>query len=136
MTDEDEHEYQFQTEFRVRFRDIDAMGHVNNAVYSTYLEQARADFFREVLGETLSEVGSVLASLSIDFRAPVEGDVVVTVALGVPELGTSSIPMRYEIRREDGVVAATAETVQVVYDREAGSSMPIPEAWREAIESA
>ena len=136
MTDEDEHEYQFQTEFRVRFRDIDAMGHVNNAVYSTYLEPARADFFREVLGETLSEVGSVLASLSIDFRAPVEGDVVVTVALGVPELGTSSIPMRYEIRREDGVVAATAETVQVVYDREAGSSMPIPEAWREAIESA
>ena len=136
MTDEDEHEYQFQTEFRVRFRDIDAMGHVNNAVYSTYLEQARADFFREVLGETLSEVGSVLASLSIDFRAPVEGDDVVTVALGVPELGTSSIPMRYEIRREDGVVAATAETVQVVYDREAGSSMPIPEAWREAIESA
>jgi acyl-CoA thioester hydrolase len=138
MTDDtaaDDTEYEFETEFRVRFRDIDAMGHVNNAVYSTYLEQARADYFREVLGETLSEVGSVLASLSVDFRAPIEGDDVVTVALTIPELGTSSIPMRYEIRREDGVVAATAETVQVVYDREAGESVPVPESWREAIES-
>jgi acyl-CoA thioester hydrolase len=136
MTDEAETEYEFETEFRVRFRDIDAMGHVNNAVYSTYLEQARADYFREVVGESLSEVGSVLASIAIEFRAPVEGDDVVTVALTVPELGTASIPMQYEIRREDGSVAATAETVQVAYDREAGESRPIPDAWREAIESA
>jgi acyl-CoA thioester hydrolase len=135
MTDEDEHEYQFQTEFRVRFRDIDAMGHVNNAVYSTYLEQARADFFREVLGETLSEVGSVLASLSIDFRAPIDPDDRVTVHLTVSSLGTSSITMAYEVRRGDGAVAATAETVQVVYDRESESSRPIPDAWREAIEA-
>ncbi|MFC7229652.1 acyl-CoA thioesterase [Salinirubellus salinus] len=136
MTDEAETEYEFETEFRVRFRDIDAMGHVNNAVYATYLEQARADYFREVVGESLSEVGSVLASIAIEFRAPVEGDDVVTVALTIPELGTASIPMHYEIRREDGTVAATAETVQVVYDREAGESKPIPDAWREAIESA
>lgn len=132
----DDREYEFETEFRVRFRDVDAMGHVNNAVYATYLEQARADYFREVLGETLSEVGSVLASISIEFRAPVEGDDVVTVALGISELGTSSIPMAYEVRREDGTVAATAETVQVVYDRETESSRPIPDAWREAIEAA
>lgn len=129
-------DYEFETEIRVRFRDIDAMDHVNNAVYATYLEQARADYFREVLDESLARVDTVLATLSIDFRRPIDPDDTVTVALTVPELGTSSMPMEYEIRRGDGQVAATAETVQMAYDRETESSRPIPEAWREAIESA
>ena len=132
----DEPADEFETEFRVRFRDVDAMQHVNNAVYSTYLEQARADYFREVLGESLTAVDTVLASLSIDFLAPIAGDDEVTVTLTVEELGTSSIPMAYEIRRGDGTVAATAETVQVVYDRETESARPIPEAWRDAIGTA
>jgi acyl-CoA thioester hydrolase len=131
----DEREYEFSTEFRVRFRDIDAMDHVNNAVYSTYLEQARADYFREVVGISLAGVDTVLASLSIDFRAPIDPDDRVTVHLTVSSLGTSSITMAYEVRRGDGAVAATAETVQVVYDRESESSRPIPDAWRDAIEA-
>lgn len=124
----------FTTEIDVRFRDIDAMGHVNNAVYATYTEQARTDYFREVTDRGLDGIPSVLATLSIDFRAPVtleEGSV--TVSLDVPELGRSSIPMAYEIRTEKGV-AAEAETVQVIVD-ESGDSMPIPEDIRSAIEA-
>lgn len=124
----------FTTEIDVRFRDIDAMGHVNNAVYATYTEQARTDYFRAVTDRGLDGIPSVLATLSVDFRAPVtleEGSV--TVALEVPELGRSSIPMAYEIRTENGV-AAEAETVQVIVD-ESGDSMPIPEDIRSAIEA-
>lgn len=124
----------FTTEIDVRFRDIDAMGHVNNAVYATYTEQARTDYFREVTDRGLDGIPSVLATLSVDFRAPVtleEGSV--TVALDVPELGRSSIPMAYEIRTEKGV-AAEAETVQVIVD-ESGDSMPIPDGLRSAIEA-
>ncbi len=129
-------DHDFETEVQVRFRDVDAMGHVNNAVYATYLEEARAAYFREVIGENLSTVDSVLASLSIDFHAPVEPGDRITVAVSVPDLGESSIPMEYEIRTDDGTLAATGETVQVAYDRENGASRPIPDAWREAIESA
>ena len=64
-------EYEFQTTIPVRFRDIDAMGHVNNAVYATYLEQARADYHREIIGESLADVNTVLVSLAIDFKRPI-----------------------------------------------------------------
>ena len=125
----------FTTTIDVRFRDIDAMGHVNNAVYATYLEQARVEYFAEVLGRSLDTTASVLASLSIDYRAPVELDQgSVTVAVDVPELGTSSIPMEYEIRTEEEI-AATADTVQVLYDAENEESRPISSDWRGTIES-
>ena len=124
----------YTTEVPVRFRDIDAMGHVNNAVYATYLEQARTDYFRDVLEADLSAVATVLASVSIQFRRPVElADGAVTVEIDVPELGRSSVPMTYEIRTGEGVVAE-AESVQVAVD-DGGSSRPIPDDYRETIEA-
>jgi len=126
--------FEFETELPVRFRDLDAMGHVNNAVYATYLEQARVDYFESVLEVPLSEIDSVLASLSIDYERPVRGGSV-TVAVRVPEVGDSSVPMEYEVRDGDGDVAATGETVQVVVDPETGSPRPVPEEWRAAIEA-
>jgi acyl-CoA thioester hydrolase len=124
----------YTTEVPVRFRDIDAMGHVNNAVYATYLEQARTDYFRDVLSADLSDVATVLASMSIQFRRPVElGDGAVAVEIDVPRLGESSVPMTYEVRT-GGDVVAEAESVQVAVDDE-GASRPIPAAYREAIEA-
>ena len=126
----------FETTVDVRFRDIDAMGHVNNAVYATYAEQARVDYFEAVVDRDLSAIGSVLATISIDYHRPIEiDDGPLTVEISVPRLGESSIPMQYGIRTADGEVAAEIESVQVAYDREAGESRPIPEEWREAIEA-
>lgn len=124
----------FTADVDVRFRDLDTMGHVNNAVYATYLEEARVAYFEEVPDASLHEVDTVLASLELDFRRPVELGDEVTVAVRIPELGESSIPMEHEVRA-DGELAATGEAVQVVVDRESGSSKAIPEAWREAIEA-
>lgn len=123
---------EFTTEIQVRFRDIDAYGHVNNAVYVTYLEQARVEYLRTVLGVGIGELDIVLASLSVDYREPVTDAESVEVAIDVPELGRSSVPMEYEIRTDEGVVAV-AESVLVTYDFESDSSKPIPKEWREEI---
>lgn len=125
-------DYSFTMDVDVRFRDLDTMGHVNNAVYATYFEQARVAYFEEVLDVPLQETESVLATLEIDFRRPVEIHDDVTVALRVPELGRSSLSMEYAVRTGE-TIAATGETVQVAVDSQTGSSRPIPDDWREDI---
>ena len=136
MSDSDHgDDYDYEMAADVRLRDIDFMGHVNNAVYATYLEEAREAYFRDVVGVSLTDVGTVLATLEIDYARPIEAESDVTIALRVPELGTSSLPMEYEIRT-DGDRAATARTVQVLVDRETGDSRPIPAEWRTRIHEA
>jgi Predicted thioesterase len=116
----------------VRYRDIDAMGHVNNAVYATYLETARAALFAEHLGIALTDAPTVLASLQIDYHAPITLGDRVRVTCAVERVGRTSIPMTYTIRA-DGTDCATATTVQVVIDADSGAAAPVPEAWRERL---
>ncbi|MFB6304258.1 MAG: acyl-CoA thioesterase [Haloferacaceae archaeon] len=131
MTDDaDLDRFEFVTELGTRFRDIDSMGHVNNAVYATYLEQARADYFRDVLDERLSDVRTVLVSLELEFHAPIELGETVRVGLAIPDLGERSIPMEYAVHGDDGL-AATGETVQVPVDDD--GARPVPDRWRERI---
>ena len=118
----------FEVDVPVRIRDVDFMGHVNNAIYATYLEQTREMFYREVLGKSLVDLDTVLASLSIDFEREMRADQTVTVAIVETELGDSSIRMTYEIRA-NGDRAATASSVQVFVD-ESGRACPIPSAYR------
>jgi len=126
----------FETTIDVRYRDIDAMGHVNNAVYASYLEQARINYFQDLLGVDLSAVGAVLATITIEYERPVElSDGEVRVELDVPRIGDSSIPMEYELSRPDGERVATAETVQVAVDKDAQEPTSIPDTWREEIVS-
>lgn len=128
-------DHAFRVEVPVRFRDLDPMGHVNNAVYATYLEHARTRYFQEVIGEPLVDADTVLVHLSIDYRRPIAiDDDTVEVAMRIPRLGESSIPMEYEIRA-GGDVAATATSVQVAIDPTGSESEPIPVAWRSAIEA-
>ena len=122
----------FETTVRTRYRDLDAMGHVNNATYATYLEQARSAFFHEEVGVELHESNAALASLSIDFERPIEGLGEVTVALEVADLGTSSATLSYEVRH-DGATVATAESVQVMLDGD-GTPTPLPGDVRSAFE--
>ena len=109
----------------VRYRDIDAMGHVNNAVYATYLETARAALFAEHLGIALTDAPTVLASLQIDYHAPIALGDRVTVTCAVERVGRTSIPMTYTIHA-DGTDCATATTVQVVIDADGGAAAPVP----------
>lgn len=129
---------QYTVNFDVRFRDLDPMKHVNNAVYATYLEQARSGYFADVVGERLETVDTVIAQLEISYAAPIEGGWNVVVGVRVPELGETSIPMTYEVEaqppgEETTTVVATGKTVQVYLDGETGESTPIPSVWRDRI---
>ena len=110
-------EYPFIHQERVRFRDCDPMGHVNNAVYSTYLEQARIG----VLGGLDP---FILARVEIDFRAELRAGEEVEVASRCSRVGTKSFDLEHVIRA-DGRVVAQAKSVLVGYDYEAGQSVPI-----------
>jgi len=122
----------YTAELEVRFRDLDPMQHVNNAIYATYLEQARARFSEDVLGTALADLDTVLAQVEVSFERPIEGVGTVRIELEVGDLGRSSIPVEYELF-SDGERVATARTVQVYFDRETGESKPIPEDLREQL---
>ena len=129
-------EFRFDVEIPVRYRDLDTLGHVNNAVYATYLEQARAAYVDRVLGMDLEDGGMVLASLEIDFRRPIDAAVgSIRVECGAVSVGDSSFRMCYRVRGDGGgdgdEPAATAESVQVAWD--GASSRPLPAAWRESL---
>ncbi|APX95943.1 acyl-CoA thioesterase [Natronorubrum daqingense] len=134
MTDDPDDLYSYETDIDVRLRDIDFMGHVNNAVYATFLEEAREAYFVDVIGVSLPDIGTVLATMTIDYVRAIEADDRVTVSMGVTDLGTSSLTIGYEIRAE-GETAATAETVQVLVDRETGESKSLPDEWRTRIDA-
>ena len=135
MTDDTDDQYSYETDVDARLRDIDFMGHVNNAVYATFLEEARDAYFADVIGVSLTDIGTVLATMTIDYVRAIEAGERVTVSMGVADLGTSSLTIEYEIRA-DGKTAATAETVQVLVDREGGESKPLPDEWRTRIDAA
>jgi acyl-CoA thioester hydrolase len=106
----------------VRFRDCDAMGHVNNAVYSTYLEQARIS----ILGGLEP---FILARVEIDFRAEVRAGEDVDVRSRCPRIGTKSFDLDHQVWAGDRLVAE-AKSVLVGYDYESGTSVPLTENQR------
>ena len=130
-----DHFFRFSTQLEVRWRDLDALGHVNNAVYFTYLEQARFRYLREIglLGDTPESIRFVLAEAACTYRSPLRLGERVTVWVRTSALGNSSFVFEYRVEGEDGRLAATARTVQVCYDYRAGRSTPLPEEWRRRI---
>jgi acyl-CoA thioester hydrolase len=117
----------------VRFRDLDAKGHVNNAVYLTYMESARIAFFVHVGAITgVDDLSIIVARIEIDFRAPLELDEQVEIGVRAARFGTKSFDLEYELRA-GGRVVAEAKSVCVGYDYESGETVPIPEAWREQL---
>jgi acyl-CoA thioester hydrolase len=110
------------------------MGHVNNAVYLTYLELARFAYWKAAeIGRLAGEVSYIIARVEIDFRAPATTGQVLDVGIAVIAFGRTSFRMAYEIRDEEGRLIATAKSVQVAYDYAASKTVPLPHAIRERI---
>ncbi len=118
---------------KVRFRDLDPMGHVNNAVFLTYLEQARVAFFAEVGAATgLEDMNMIVARVEIDFKAPVRLGQEVEVSVRASRFGTKSFDLTYELG-VDGEPVAEAKSVQVAYDYGRREPMPLPPEWRDKL---
>jgi acyl-CoA thioester hydrolase len=115
-----------------RFSDLDPMGHVNNAVYLTWIENARIEFLRH-LGAfdrpDTTEMAMILARAEVDFRAPLGFGDEVEIAVRTSRLGTKSFDLAYELRCGERIVAE-AKTVLVAYDYGTNESREIPDEWR------
>jgi acyl-CoA thioester hydrolase len=123
-----------QVTIPIRWRDVDNYGHVNNAVYLTYLEEARDRWVRETLGP---EADFVIVRIAIDYRRELsQDDVEVTVSCRGVGYGTSSIRTAEEIVAKAGWVAAASESVIVAHDANARSSRPLTDEERETLDRA
>lgn len=125
-------EYTYSIELEPQYRDLDPNGHVNQAVYSSYCEQARAEYWEEVIGQRHDLAEVALVKLELEYSAEITLGETVTVLQRIDELGDSSVPFAYELRT-DGETAATGSVVLLSYDRENREPAPIPDRWREAI---
>ena len=121
----------------IRWRDVDQYGHVNNAVYLTYLEEARDEWLELALGDVGDSWDFVLAHVSIDYRRELrlEDDWVI-VRCGLERLGNSSVRTREMLVLSDGTVSAEAQAVMVARDRAAGKSRSLSELERKKLNSA
>ena len=122
----------------IRWRDLDAYQHVNQAVYLTYLEETLDDWLRVVLGLGEGEVWHyVAAHVSIDYRNELRlEDLQAIGSVRAGRIGTKSVTAWAELRAPDGRVAAEAELVIVSRDPETGVSQPLTDTERAAFEAA
>ena len=125
----------FSHRLEVRFRDCDPMGHTNNAVYLSYLEQARFAHWRALWGFGTPQLppglpGVILARVECDYKRPTKYGDVLEIRLVVAEIGRSSFRYEYDIVDEQGRTVVTAKTVQVMYDYGTEKPVPIPDEIR------
>jgi acyl-CoA thioester hydrolase len=123
----------FEHQVDVRWRDVDALGHVNHAVFLTYLEEGRDAFFAQTLA---SDPIYVVVRLEVDLRAEVRyPDRRVTVRIEVERLGTTSLTTRETIMTPANEVVAEARVVTVRWDSGQRKPVPFSEAERARLEA-
>jgi acyl-CoA thioester hydrolase len=128
-------EFVYRHRLSVRFRDCDAMGHVNHAVYFTYLEQCRLIYWRELTGTPSPYTRVIIARAECDYRSPAHFGDELEIRVKVGEIGRSSFALLYEIAQagSDRLVAS-GKTVMVSYDYEKGSPVQLPDATRDLLQ--
>lgn len=126
----------FTTEIQLRFRDLDPMGHVNNAVYLTYCELARTQFYmKHAFKRSLHDIDFILAHADIDYVSAAEWGDRVEVSVWPSKIGESSFTLSYEIREKtSNRLLATSSSVLVSYDYDKKRTKPIPAEFRRMLE--
>jgi acyl-CoA thioester hydrolase len=128
--------FRFRHQLKVRFRDCDLFGHVNNAVFFTYMEEARWAYWRELTGDFPhgSLPGLILARAECDFIRPVRPGERIDVWLGTTKIGTTSLSLDCEMLDERGSPVAKGKAVLVTYDYSAARPTPVPDWCRAKLE--
>jgi acyl-CoA thioester hydrolase len=126
-----------ETIVALRWRDMDALGHVNHVVYLTYLEEARDAAIMRILRDTPGEGGYVVARVAIDYRRELRlADGPVVVSCTAMTIGGASAQTRETIHTATGELAAEAESILVKFDRETRRSRQWTDAERRAFLAA
>lgn len=127
--------FRFVHEQEVEFRDLDGLGHVNNAVYLNYLESAKIGYFREVLGvSALTDLG-IVADVRIAFRSPAFLGETISIGTRIARVGNTSLDWEFELRGPDGRLIAEAASVHVNFDYGPREAAAVPDEWRRKIEA-
>ncbi len=123
----------FAVEVEVRFRDLDPMGHVNNAVYLTYFEIARTAYMQQMARfEGLHDINFVVARVECNYRQGARFGQRLRIECGTVTLGRTSLTLAYRISA-DGALLADGQTVLVWFDYQKNEKLEVPEAVRQRI---
>ena len=130
--------YPYEISLEVAFRDIDAMGFVNNAVFFAYFETVRIKYMGEVMrsgliGTELLDLPLILVDASCTYKSPALLTEILHIGAGISRFGTKSFDMLYRVQGEDGRLVAYGKTVQVMYDYITRSAFSIPDDVREYV---
>jgi acyl-CoA thioester hydrolase len=127
--------YPVTARIEIRWRDLDALGHVNNAVYFTYLEIARGRYMEQAFQTwTIHDVNFVVASIRCDFLSQVARRGAIEVGIRIPSVGKTSFDFEYDVRTEaEGRAVARAYSTQVLFDFGRGEKIPITSAWLDRV---
>ncbi len=130
--------YQFSHPIEIRYSDLDPQGHVNNAQFLSYFEQARINYLIHLglydPGESFLKVGIIIAEARITYLKPILFGMKVMVDTAIHKMGNKSMTMDYRLAgMDDEAELATGSTILVAYDYYSLSTIPIPENWRSII---
>ena len=133
-------EFKFFHPMEVRYGDLDPQGHLNNAKYLTYFEQARVHYFT-ALGlfsrdQSFMDIGVIIADIHIRYRAPVFWGMPVKVGVRTSRIGGKSITLEQSIVDDaTGQLCASGTVIMVTYDYHQHRTISVPKNWREKLSS-
>ena len=125
-------EKHFSTTFKPRFRDTDRVGHVNNAVFATYIENCRVDWLHEIHDrKELQDIRFIIARIEIDYIKPIHLGGMLRVFMWVSRIGTKSWTFDFAVTdNKDGTLHARAKSVQVIFNYQTDKTEPLNDAAR------
>lgn len=133
--------YKHKTPIQIRFKDVDRLGHVNNANHITYFELARVEYFNALMGDMKIDwegESIILAKMEMEYKQPILLEDKVSVYTWVSRIGTKSFDMSCTIVREiNGVEIEAAKGLAVIvcYNYKTNQSIPVPEEWKKKMMS-
>ena len=129
-------EFRFYHPIEVRYGDLDPQGHVNNARYLTYMEQARVAYVRQLGlwdGGSFFNFGLILADVHVAFLKPIYFDQKIQVGVRVSRIGNKSLTMEYSLIDQIQQELAVSESILVAFDYHRNNTVPVPDHWRRTI---
>lgn len=128
--------FRFSYPVQVRFRDLDPMGHAHHSLPLVYFEEARAAYWRDVVGRSgIEDISYIMAEFTVRYLARIRFPQTLQVRARVARVGRKSWNMEYELQSPAGELLATGRSVQVMYDYAVGETIEIPEDVRGRIEA-
>ena len=126
--------YKYKTRIAIRFSDIDAVGHVNNAIYLTYFEEARLNYWHDVIQWNLQENGVIVGRSEVNYLKPVMFQDEIVCYVRTTRIGNSSFDVMHvlsKITEHGEEICTTGKTVCISYDYKANKSVSIPKTERQ-----